>query len=129
MGDYDDGKDVFWFVVKKEIKDIVVKVYCLGEDKLNINFFVFCLFFNLGFNIGFVIFDRLVLKVEVVDKLKEFRFKVDDVIRLKDVIKRGNDLEVNEVVKESFWFFICCIMGYVDIGKIKLLDCIRGINV
>ncbi|KAJ4871689.1 eukaryotic translation initiation factor 2 (eIF-2) family protein [Raphanus sativus] len=103
MGDYDDdGEDVPWLVVKKEIKETASKAHCSGP-----------------------VTDTLALKAGVSCRPQKSIPNVDDATRPKD----ANVSVVNEVVEESLRSPICCIMGHVDTGKTKLLDCIRGTNV
>ncbi|KAG2319615.1 hypothetical protein Bca4012_054139 [Brassica carinata] len=100
IGDYGDGEDVPWLVVKKEIKETASKAQCSGH-----------------------VTDRLPLKSEVADKPttapKKSRPKVVDATSPKAAKES----------KENLRSPICCIMGHVDTGKTKLLDCIRGTNV
>uniref|UniRef100_A0A1J3CSV2 Eukaryotic translation initiation factor 5B n=1 Tax=Noccaea caerulescens TaxID=107243 RepID=A0A1J3CSV2_NOCCA len=51
--------------------------------------------------------------------------------RAKDASKKGKGVALSEPKEgeENLRSPICCIMGHVDTGKTKLLDCIRGTNV
>ena len=60
-------------------------------------------------------------EVEVVDKGKG----KDDAVKKKTSIPDATPKQQEENLRSP----ICCIMGHVDTGKTKLLDCIRGTNV
>ncbi|KAG7025029.1 SPAC56F8.03, partial [Cucurbita argyrosperma subsp. argyrosperma] len=60
-------------------------------------------------------------EVEVVEKGKG----KDDAVKKKTSIPDATPKQQEENLRSP----ICCIMGHVDTGKTKLLDCIRGTNV
>ncbi|OAP16780.1 hypothetical protein AXX17_AT1G71230 [Arabidopsis thaliana] len=58
--------------------------------------------------------------------------EVEDAATQTKRAKKGKCLAPSEFIKEggeNLRSIICCIMGHVDSGKTKLLDCIRGTNV
>ncbi|AAF04443.1 putative translation initiation factor IF-2; 74568-78972 [Arabidopsis thaliana] len=58
--------------------------------------------------------------------------EVEDAATQTKRAKKGKCLAPNEFIEEGgekLRSIICCIMGHVDSGKTKLLDCIRGTNV